>query len=169
MESLRMHTASNTVSLNPSTPVPLSLLSSVQVHTANSLRRQPKKYPEKALQSYSLAPDFCPPATKHRTPENAEKRILAKLEVDRLFRAMINKLGYTYRGHHGVIMTPSLLLSTDRVLMSPTAFFKKYGACSESLSKRQRVLDEVKGISAPYLHISTSAQNAIVRDININV
>jgi len=158
-----MHTASNSVTLNPSTPVPLSPLSSVQLHTANSLRR----HPEKALQSYSLAPDFCPPATNHRTPENAEKRILAKLEVDRLFRAMINKLGYTYGGHHGVLMTPSLLLSTDRALMSSTAFFKKYGAHSESLSKRQRVLDEVKGISAPYLHISTPVQNAIKRDIHI--
>ena len=76
-------------------------------------------------------------------------------------------MGYTYGGHHGVIMTPSLLLSTDRALMSSKAFFNKYGARSESLSKRQRVLDEVKGISALYLHISTPVQNAIKRDIHI--
>ena len=73
-------------------------------------------------------------------------------------------MGYTYGGHHGVLMTPSLLLSTDGVLMSSTAFFKKYGARPESLSKRQRDFDDVKGISVPYLHISTPVQNAIKRD-----
>ena len=97
------------------------------------------QYPEKALQSYSLAPDFCPPAKKQRTTENAEKRILAKLEADKLLQDMIKKSGYTYAGHNGVLMTPALLLNTDRVLMSSTAFFLKYRAGPESLSKRQKV------------------------------
>jgi len=39
VESLRMISASDSVTVNPSTPVPLSPLSPVQVHTANSLSR----------------------------------------------------------------------------------------------------------------------------------
>jgi len=52
---------------------------------------------------------------------------------------MIKKFGYTYAGHNGVLMTPSLLLGTDRVLMSSNAFYLKYRAGPESLSKRQKV------------------------------